>query len=42
MKREILEIADDLANDAITVEQAKELLLALFSDKKKGRPKTAL
>lgn len=30
MKRQILEIADDLSNDAITVEQAKDLLLGLF------------
>jgi len=31
MKRQILEIADELANDAITTEQAKDLLLVLFS-----------
>lgn len=30
MKRQILEIADDLSNDAITVEQAQDLLLRLF------------
>ena len=30
MKRQILEIADELANDAITTEQAKNLLLVLF------------
>lgn len=30
MKRQILEIADELSNDAITVEQAKDLLLRLF------------
>jgi hypothetical protein len=35
MKRRILEIADDLFNDAITVDQAKSLLLNLFDVKKK-------
>lgn len=30
MKREILEIADDLSNDAITPQQAQTLLLRLF------------
>ena len=31
MKREILEIADDLSSDAITPQQAQTLLLSLFS-----------
>ena len=31
MKREILEIADDLSNDAITPQQAQTLLLRLFA-----------
>jgi hypothetical protein len=30
MKQQILEIADELANDAITTEQAKTLLLLLL------------
>ena len=30
MKRQILKIADELANDVITTEQAKNLLLVLF------------
>jgi hypothetical protein len=32
MKRQILEIADDLKNDAITPQQAQTLLLRLFVD----------